>query len=296
MMASRILEESGQGRPPVSLESVLRVRLSSVTYAAKLPAEARIEEYEAGFLISLHESLRLLSKRRRRRFTIAHEIGHTLFYDLETRPPKRRIRLGFGDKFEERLCQDFAAKLLLPTPYMLEVLADFKESPENRRIATIQRICADCVVAVWPVVMRVMRDFDCWNSIVLNVRWSGKYGLFSEDKRTWRVLWASVPSSVRGLYLPTYARDPKRKAYPRFELEIFENFVGHSDAWEPIRWAVAANKLRLGNLSKYLRSNVREDPILWVTDLRRAMGAMAQTGFWNVPQEAVDLLVTIPLG
>jgi len=47
----------------------------------------------------------------RLRFRIAHEIGHSFFYDRNVRPPKRLIDSG---KQEELFCDHFASVLLVP--------------------------------------------------------------------------------------------------------------------------------------------------------------------------------------
>jgi hypothetical protein len=54
--------------------------------------------------------------RARARFTIAHEIAHTLLYNLETRPPQPRIALKVPASLRtlERVCNIVAGALLLP--------------------------------------------------------------------------------------------------------------------------------------------------------------------------------------
>ena len=54
--------------------------------------------------------------RARARFTIAHELAHTLFYDVRTSPPKPRITLKGPASLRslERLCSIVAGALVLP--------------------------------------------------------------------------------------------------------------------------------------------------------------------------------------
>src|SRR5438552_8193521 len=49
--------------------------------------------------------------RQRSRFSIAHEIGHSFFYDRSARPPKK---LTNDSVREERFCDKFASALLVP--------------------------------------------------------------------------------------------------------------------------------------------------------------------------------------
>jgi hypothetical protein len=64
-------------------------------------------------------------RRHRRRFRIAHEVGHTHFYRRDGIRPRRLFPA--GSTAEERFCDEFARSLLAPTPDRLldadEVLA-----------------------------------------------------------------------------------------------------------------------------------------------------------------------------
>jgi hypothetical protein len=55
----------------------------------------------------------LLFRDRRACFLIAHELGHVLFYDRTTAPPRRVVR---ATNAEERFCDVFAERLLAPPP------------------------------------------------------------------------------------------------------------------------------------------------------------------------------------
>lgn len=93
--------------------------------------------------------------RRRRRFRIAHELGHTLFYGEG--PDGRRTRNTPISEKEERFCDAFAAALLLPrsavakcnpTAEQIFCLADsFDVSVElaARRMTEVHR----CQTALW---------------------------------------------------------------------------------------------------------------------------------------------------
>lgn len=55
------------------------------------------------------------------RFRVAHEIGHSFFYDRRSRPP---IRLLSFSRDEERFCDEFASALLVPPPDVASYTAD----------------------------------------------------------------------------------------------------------------------------------------------------------------------------
>jgi hypothetical protein len=98
------------------------------------------------------------------RYVIAHELGHTLFYDWDTDPPKRIIPTlsehERGGQREERLCDYFGGALLMPR----RALTSF---------AAIERPAADVVdyatrLNVTPemLVRRLLYDLKCWPSQV----------------------------------------------------------------------------------------------------------------------------------
>jgi hypothetical protein len=73
-----------------------------------------------GYLIELNNA----HSETRRRFTVAHELGHVLFLDVEQPTPDSRFRLAEAhvhtinvDREEERLCNIAAAELLMPSTY-----------------------------------------------------------------------------------------------------------------------------------------------------------------------------------
>ena len=102
---------------------------------------------------------------RRGVFSLAHEVGHGLFYRLERvgaaptrlvpRPPTPREKVR-----EEGLCEDFAAAFLLPDACSAELPADF---------------CLDDIVAAWrrwpvpvaTIVRRAMYDWHAGKSTVV---------------------------------------------------------------------------------------------------------------------------------
>jgi hypothetical protein len=56
--------------------------------------------------------------RHRNRFRIAHEIGHSFFYDRAKRPPTRLLP---ESKAEEKFCDEFANALLIPRSHVTQV-------------------------------------------------------------------------------------------------------------------------------------------------------------------------------
>jgi IrrE N-terminal-like domain len=143
--ACRLLQEVGQSAVPVDLAPLLAARkATAVLFEHRLPCEARLERGPAGFRVRLAGSLARDSKEAHRRFVIAHELGHTLFYDLNEAPPERLIRLPLHDPVEEETCDNFAAALLVPRWYLRDVCRELPS--EEDYPALVDRICAECCV------------------------------------------------------------------------------------------------------------------------------------------------------
>lgn len=96
----------------------------------------------------------------RDRFTLAHELGHALFYhsDGRTAKPQKLPVAKSSDRNEwriEGLCHDFARALLIP-----QASRNSGEcAPATARIASLAK---EFEVTEEPLVRRVMHDWGCW--------------------------------------------------------------------------------------------------------------------------------------
>jgi len=90
-------------------------------FRAPLASEGEITPLiRGGFTVSVARS----DCSNRARYTLAHEIGHTFFYDLNRKPPERLTpfsrsqtasdQVRSATRLEERFCDAFAAELLFP--------------------------------------------------------------------------------------------------------------------------------------------------------------------------------------
>lgn len=87
------------------------------------------------------------------RFTIAHELAHTLFYDLKALPPKRKfpVRTHREAKALEQACNKTAAALLLPK----EAIRRYFGTSDFRDPKTIATIAAIGLVAQSVTITRI---------------------------------------------------------------------------------------------------------------------------------------------
>jgi Zn-dependent peptidase ImmA (M78 family) len=102
----------------VPIESLARKRGIRIVQSEEGGTEALLIPTKNGFIVRIDPRL----GRSRYRFTLAHEIGHTFFFDSTASPRTRRYPYILGDAGEERLCQEAAAELLMPTARVTEFL------------------------------------------------------------------------------------------------------------------------------------------------------------------------------
>jgi hypothetical protein len=108
----RLLEGAGAAGPPVDLHA-LREHLGNVDveYAHMGDLLGSVERKAGRFRIRLN-----LSESRRQRFTLAHEIAHTLLMRSIVRPTVVRLRVREPARYDEQeaLCDAIAAEILMP--------------------------------------------------------------------------------------------------------------------------------------------------------------------------------------
>ncbi len=117
--AARLLLMAGVAREPVSLRDVVSALNLEVVQTAREPfmSEAALEPMGDGYAIVLHGD----GDERRRRFTIAHEIGHFVLHPGRPRM-ERGGRVTEAGRFEEREADVFAAELLMPEALVREAV------------------------------------------------------------------------------------------------------------------------------------------------------------------------------
>lgn len=121
-------------------------------------------------------------QRRRNRFRIAHEIGHSFFFDRSTRPA---VRTTPPSEEEERFCDHFAAALLLPPR------AVFASPPDP---SSLFRLSDEYEVSVEVAGRAVSRAHGAW---VLGLM----KGDHPRSGTALRVIWSEGPG-----FVPAHAR------------------------------------------------------------------------------------------
>jgi Zn-dependent peptidase ImmA (M78 family) len=150
--------------PPVDVEDLAsRMGVESIRNAQMIE-DGRLEQDGTTATIYLRDGL----PTGRRRFTIAHELGHRLL--LHPRAPAERYRRRLAGDAEERLCDDLAAAILLPRQW---VGAEFHAAPH--RLNTVRRLAAVTETSLSASLVRLSEVVNWPESLLrfkfVNDRW-----------------------------------------------------------------------------------------------------------------------------
>ena len=121
LQAERLLHSAGVSREPVSLRDVVSALNLELVQKTREPfaCEAALEPLGDGHAIVLRGG----SDERRRRFTIAHEIGHFVLHPQRL-SPERGGAVNAALRAQEREADQFAAELLMPEPLVREAVVE----------------------------------------------------------------------------------------------------------------------------------------------------------------------------
>lgn len=193
---------------PVPVEKVaLAVGIHTIRRLALGPGQrkggydALLEPDEGGFTVLLDEG----HPRSRQRFSLAHEIAHTFFYDSRALPPVRLCGAP-PDPTEERLCNIAAAQLLIP----VSVLAD-AVGREEPSASVVLRLASEFDVSAHAMA-RALVERSLWDAAILGLAWDP--GSPPKKVAALRSPWSATADPF---CIPTgstlYVGDPVERAY-----------------------------------------------------------------------------------
>ena len=116
-------------------------------------ADGRLLPVPGGFCVQLKEPV----SKVRKRFTLAHEIGHTLFYSREGSWPEHQISRTSEKEHmaEERICNLFAMALLMPASRLRQRMPTLPEMSLPILLDILQRAANQFKVSIVPLVGRL---------------------------------------------------------------------------------------------------------------------------------------------
>jgi hypothetical protein len=173
--ASRLLAGTNQLDAPFDpLQGLYSQGVHDFRWIEGLPEEAKLIPDSKGFILCLRKiggEIPLDGSKlpTRLRTTLAHELGHTFFYDLSLLPPRSSSSylsssgLHKADLNEEWWCMDFARAYLVPEFWVAKHL----ERGELPSLDFASRIRRELVVS-WDILFRrLLWDLRVWRNCVI---------------------------------------------------------------------------------------------------------------------------------
>lgn len=259
----QLLDITKQTLPPIELEPIMRLR--------------KIIECPKGYSYNKWEV----------RFTIAHEIAHTFFFNLSTSPPHKTFP-SVPKYVSETLCNKIAAEILMPKSMVKEFLTKYSTMIDNCfNIQLFRKIVLGLVkqfnVSPNVVARCLIENFNLWNILILGVGWRskpskrevvklGKLGVeelgfsikvyrkrkFESDVNQdykWRMEWYAKPLwALNEMFVPSTGN-------PSIYLKIAEDLYQSSKDTHCLESKEPLSAFRLGNLTNHLKKiyGIRED-------------------------------------
>ncbi len=114
-------ERGGLSAPVDPVQFADSCGVLNIEYRHMIP-EAVLTAVEGGFVVYLQDNFILPNRNKtRERFSLAHELAHTFFYDRNQEVPRPMKGSPRGEKLE-RLCHLAASEILLPSPLLKKEL------------------------------------------------------------------------------------------------------------------------------------------------------------------------------
>jgi len=158
-IADSLRKQAGQNRIPINLDEILELRKVNdlILEKSRFNFQGELIPKRGGFSVILNSE----HNQTRKRTTLAHEIGHTLFFDISVMPPKRIITYS---KSEEWLCYDFGRCLLMPSKFVKKYVSKYKRTPTPQKIIDLTNLFE---VSKDLFLRRITQDFHLWNDTII---------------------------------------------------------------------------------------------------------------------------------
>jgi len=148
--------------PPVDVEELCRLRKVTLIKTHLSGSAARLVRLGDRYIAEVNAR----DPETRRRFSICHEIGHTLFDECPPSENNENLceNSSYESKLEERLCDAIAAELLMPRDVFSRAVRDCRPSMD-----AIRRVGATFHVSTFAVARRIV-NLNLWPMGLLLLR------------------------------------------------------------------------------------------------------------------------------
>lgn len=210
--AEDLLLTTGQDAPPFSPQRVASLRKISRIEWAEIRNISELVPIKGGFLIRINGRVPVFGwddnrtkgrpSSKFQNFSIAHEIGHTFFYDTTLPIPCRPFN-DAGSRGEERLCDIFATELLMPKEKFYDDARRILDKQEHFvkgviELGTLYRVSIQAAT----IRLFELKVLERSHHVVIKWNWMPNPHKPQNSKRKLRVEWGE-PATFP--YIPKYA-------------------------------------------------------------------------------------------
>lgn len=190
-LAKELMQYYRERKPPFDPAQLASYRRVYQILFEPIGRQGMLVPTAEGFKVKINSRL----PKVRRRFGLAHEMGHTYFFDIEAPKPFRPYQRPKAEIIEERLCDIFAEEILMPEGEFLMDARKFGE-PSLKAFLHLARIYD---VSTRCAAIRI-QNLKVWNTAIVNWQWLGleRKGENKHDTKM-RVSWAAAP---KGHFVP----------------------------------------------------------------------------------------------
>lgn len=188
-LAGDFMRDTEQKNPPFNfVESYLDKRKIKINPPSEsITVKGKMDVTSEGFIIEINSSLQ--NNESQYRFTLAHELAHTFFYDYHSSPPRDLSGFAVGSKYIEFLCNKIARSILVPRQSLEETLKKFLlPSDKNFELYSINELSQLYKVTYSVMLSRLITDLEIWNCVLLRFK---RYGTDS-----WKLIETYKPKSI----------------------------------------------------------------------------------------------------
>lgn len=157
-----LLETTRQYKPPYNPDLLFEDRKILKKIETQLPSNRSgiLIPTLGGFIMKIKSD----EHKYRRRFSIAHEIGHTFFYDITQNIPIIRFNKSKSRYWvQEDYANQIAGTMLLPEPSLKKVIIDNKKPPSLDAFEYLRKLYQ---VSYDVLHRRIVRYVDIWDCII----------------------------------------------------------------------------------------------------------------------------------
>lgn len=176
-----LLKKNNLVQPPFELRNIREIGKAKIEYEylprSQIGADGCLDTSSDGFVIKIDQRLvESIRYQFRMRSTLAHELSHIFFYDVNVLPPKKLGRESSRHHFlmEEGLCYYLAREYLMPKFSINNLLLNAKSklvpSIENLKYLKSKYLVSSDIIA-----FRMIIDLEVWDCIFIKFFQEGNY-------------------------------------------------------------------------------------------------------------------------